>query len=278
MPPPTRVVQEVAPLARAATSPRRVRNLGTPLSDAVNAAGLPVVPAPAPAPETIGRRVAGRGTPSAVPEFRSPTFVGRQGIFARSGQVHGFEFLYRSGMHRHDAVDRWPAAEQDRATAHVLAVTFALAEARVLPDGIPAFVNFTRSFLVRDPAMPATPDRLVLEVVESVTVDRDVVAGLGRLADQGFRIAIDDFVAGEHQRALLPLADYVKIDVRDLVRDPSLAGLARSHGATLVAEHIESADDAHRCHRLGIDLLQGNHLERTKVFKQPAGVDSPERR
>lgn len=36
---------------------------------------------------------------------------------------------------------------------------------------------------------------------------------------------------------------------------------------------VESAGDAHRCHRLGIGLLQGNHLERTKALKQPTGDD-----
>lgn len=277
MPTHTPVVQDVAPPAGTATPPPRVRSYaGAPLSDAVNALGLPVVPAPAPAPEpeTSGPRTAGRDVPSSVPDYRTPTFVGRQGIFTGTGEVFAYEFLYRSGMYRRDAVDRWPASDQDLATAHVLAATFAPAGVWSLPAGVPAFVNFTRSFLVRDLPVPDAPDRLVLEVVESVEVDRDVVAGLCALADRGFRIAIDDFVAGEHQRILLPFAHYVKIDLRDIARDPSLVELARSHGATLVAEHVESADDAHRCHRLGIDLLQGNHLERTKVFKQPAVVET----
>ena len=88
-------------------------------------------------------------------------------------------------------------------------------------DGPPAdttyaFVNVTRSFLVDDRPLPAHADRLVLEVVESVAADDDVLAGLQRLRSRGYRIAIDDFVGDADQVAMMPYADFVKIDCRDM--------------------------------------------------------------
>ncbi len=238
----------------------------------MNPALLPIVPTPTRPAEAMWEATwdgASAGTQEPSPlDYRTPVFVGRQGIFRTDGAVHAYEFLYRSGAYRREAVDRWPAPDQDRATAGVLAATFATDRLRSLPADVLVFVNVTRSFLVGDLLVPAAPDRLVLEVVESVEVDDEVVAGLRRLVDQRFRIAIDDFVASEHQRALLPFADYVKLDLRDVTDDPSLVDLARSHGATLVGEHVESAEDAHRCRELGIGLLQGDHLEPAKVFKQ----------
>ena len=103
----------------------------------------------------------------------------------------------------------------------------------------PAFVNVTRSFIVDDRPLPAHAGRLVLEIVESVAADDAVLAGLDRLRSRGYKIAIDDFAAEPDQVAMLPYADYVKIDVRDVDRiGPQIVQLARRHGAVLVAERV----------------------------------------
>src|SRR5665647_3482168 len=168
-------------------------------------------------------------------------FVGRQGIFERGGAVHGYEFLYRAGRQHTLRVDQWTAQAQDRATLRVLQATFGPSGVRSVASDALVFVNFTRSFLVGDLPIPPEPDRLLLEVVESVRADDAVLAGLVRLRNRGFRSAIDDFVGLTHQVAMLPYADYVKVDRRDLLqRGPELVELVASHGATLVAERIVS--------------------------------------
>jgi len=115
-------------------------------------------------------------------------------------------------------------------------------------DGPPAsstfaFVNITRSFLVDDRPLPAHAGRLVLEVVESVEADDAVLAGLERLRSRGYRIAIDDFAAEPDQVAMMPWADYVKVDCRDVQR---LGELAADHVFALPAdmrgEHGEPGD------------------------------------
>lgn len=196
-------------------------------------------------------------------------FVGRQGIFTRSGDVHGYEFLYRAGRQHSLRVDQWPCDAQDRATLRVLQATFSATGVRSVASDALVFVNFTRSFLVGDLPIPADPDRLVIEVVESVRVDDAVIAGLLRLRSQGFRIAIDDFVGLTNQVALLPWADYVKIDRRDLYqRGPELVRVAATYGARLVAERIESPTELTRCEDLGFELFQGFHLEEPQVLNR----------
>lgn len=218
---------------------------------------------------------ASRGVSSTVPistpmighaPSGAPLFVGRQGIFTAGGAVHGYEFLYRSGGHRQDEVDHWPASAQDGATLRVLEATFGPGGVRTVAADALVFINFTRSFLVNDLPVPAAPERLVLEVVESVTVDATVLAGLRALIGLGFRIAVDDFVATPDQYALLPYATYVKLDMRDVARREDLVDIARSCGAMLVAEHIETPADLDHCHRLGIGLFQGNFLEQARLF------------
>lgn len=199
----------------------------------------------------------------------SHLFVGRQGIFTPDGAIHGYEFLYRAGRQHTLRVDRWSAAAQDRATLRVLQATFSATGLRSVASDALIFVNFTRSFLVGELPIPADPGRLVIEIVESVRADAAVIAGVARLREAGYRIAIDDYVGLTSQEALLPYACYVKIDRRDLcMRGPSLVTAARAHDATLVAERIETDLELDRCKALGFDLFQGFLLETTKVLNR----------
>jgi c-di-GMP-related signal transduction protein len=63
------------------------------------------------------------------------------------------------------------------------------------------FINLTRDFLVGDLALPLGPERVVLEVLETVEVDEDVVNGVGALSAQDYPIALDDFVRGSGHEA-----------------------------------------------------------------------------
>ncbi|MCL2849766.1 MAG: EAL domain-containing protein, partial [Micrococcales bacterium] len=129
-------------------------------------------------------------------------------------------------------------------------------------DGPLIFVNVTRSFLVHDRPLPAHLDRLVLEIVESVPGDAGVVLGLERVRAHGYRVAIDDFTASEAQLPMLPHADFVKVDCRDLVKPDGLrlVEIGREHGATLIAERVETPELVEMCVRTGFDMLQGDAL------------------
>jgi c-di-GMP phosphodiesterase len=209
-------------------------------------------------------------------EVGSQLFVGRQGIFDCTGGVHAYEFLYRAGRDHTLRVDRWSAAAQDRATLRVLQATFSQIGVQPVASSALVFINFTRSFLVGDLPVPSDPGRLVVEIVESVRVDADVVAGVAALKDAGFRIAIDDFVGLRSQEALLPLADYVKIDRRDLYeRGARLVDAARREGVHLIAERVETVEEFDWCQELGFDLFQGNYLEPTQVLNRTSTLGAP---
>jgi EAL and modified HD-GYP domain-containing signal transduction protein len=198
-------------------------------------------------------------TASAVsPAVPSRLPIARQPIWTADGRLFGNEFLYRSRDGLPAQVDRWRSDRQDVATASVLDVLFG--------DGPPlatsfAFVNVTRSFLVDDRRLPAHAGRLVLEVVESVVADAEVLAGLQGLRSRGYRIAIDDFSATPDQVAMMPYADFVKIDCRDVHRQgAALVELARRDGAMLVAERVADAALVDECRAWGFDLFQGDEL------------------
>jgi len=112
---------------------------------------------------------------------------------------------------------------------------------------------------------------LVLEVTESVLLDRD---GLTRdllfgLKDLGLRLAIDDFGTGYSSLSYLRRfpVDILKIDrafVRDLGKDSdadalvrAIAGMAHSLKLTVVAEGVETAEQAALLKMLDCEYGQG---------------------
>jgi len=115
------------------------------------------------------------------------------------------------------------------------------------------------------------PSALELEITESSVMDRSErsLGVLQQLRSLGVRIVLDDFGTGYSSLAYLrqlPL-DTIKVDrsfVTDLdVRDPNVGiiravvSLAHGLGITVVAEGIETEEQARRLRELGCDMGQG---------------------
>lgn len=219
----------------------------------------------------------GRSWAPKVEERRTQALIGRQSIFTMAGNRFGYELLYRSS--RPGApVDTWSAHDQDDATRHVVTSALGWGLGRLCGKR-PAFVNATRSLLLGEMVLPPLPRQLGIEVVESVRVDDAVLDGIRRLRADGHLIAIDDFVDDPGQVRVLPHADVVKVDMRDLVRrGPDLLQRAASHGALTVIERVETTEALHRCEDLGFDLVQGNLLEAALVLDVSGERSSASRR
>ena len=197
--------------------------------------------------------------------------LGRQGIFSDTRQLVGFELLFRAPGREGLRVDLWNARQQDRATEHVLAAAFF--GGVDVSEGLPLFVNFTRSYLVNRESYLRPPDEIVLEVVESAHADASLFDRLADLKAAGYRIAIDDFLGTDSQRRLLELADFVKIDYRDLAsRGPRHFAAARVAEATLIAERIETESTFAECLDLGFEQFQGHLFERAVVLERSESV------
>ncbi|KQW46050.1 hypothetical protein ASC77_19330 [Nocardioides sp. Root1257] len=115
------------------------------------------------------------------------------------------------------------------------------------------------------------PTEVLLEVTESaIMADAPTAVGvLTRLRERGFAIAVDDFGTGHSSLAYLhhlPVT-VLKIDrsfVTDVVSDPSalaiaasIVELARAVGLSVVAEGVETQEQADLLRGLGCDAAQG---------------------
>jgi EAL domain-containing protein (putative c-di-GMP-specific phosphodiesterase class I) len=136
--------------------------------------------------------------------------------------------------------------------------------------------------LIANSIAASPPASLDIEITESVIM-KDVEANVGKLRainDLGVKIAIDDFGTGYSSLgylARLPV-QVLKIDVSFITRMAhddgimtlvtTMISLAHSLGLTVVAEGVESGEQAASLQRLGCDELQGFLIDRPLNFDQ----------
>jgi EAL and modified HD-GYP domain-containing signal transduction protein len=214
--------------------------------------------------------VTGGEAPVVAPGELPQVHVGRQPIYDADLRLHAYELLFRSAQNATRAqVDATDAAGDQATTSTILAAFSGFGAADLL-GGRPGFVNLTRAFLVGDLPVPFEPDQAVLEVLETVTLDPEVLDGVRRLKRAGYRIALDDFVWTKGADDVVDLASIVKLDV--LTPWPQVIALAdrcRSRGGNdlvLLAERVEDEQMLQRCLDHGFTLFQGYHLGRPQTL------------
>jgi EAL and modified HD-GYP domain-containing signal transduction protein len=188
--------------------------------------------------------------------------VARQPVVDCAGSVVGFELLYRPN----DATAAAPDAEQMTAQVLVGALSIGLDE---LVGGKLVFCNAERGVLTGETPVSLPPAQTVIEVLETVQVDDEVVAGARALVDRGFALALDDFVWLEGVEPLLELAAIVKIDVLAGTREEvaALVERCRAYDVRLLAEKVETDADVAWARELGFDLFQGYAIERPALVR-----------
>ena len=201
---------------------------------------------------------------------RTPlTLVARQPIVDAIGRVHGHELLFRGEA---DAL----SGGGERATAAVLVSTFLDAKLDDIVGGKRAWVNVSRDFLLRVDPLPLPPERVVLELLENQEVDEALLERLAQLRREGYQIALDDFVWRPELEPLLEHVTHVKLDVREL----GLEGFAEQvrllsgRDLVLLAEKVETAEEAAAAVEAGATLLQGFHFARPESMPARAWSSS----
>ncbi|MDQ6971540.1 MAG: EAL domain-containing protein [Mariprofundaceae bacterium] len=213
------------------------------------------------------------------------TMLARQPIFDCKDRVHAYELLYRGPR---------SGVNGSTMTASVLNKALNNLGLHSVADDKLIFVNFSRALLLSDLPGLLPPDKTVLEVLEDVPADAEVIDALRHWKELGYTIALDDMISinGAH-RALVPLADIIKVDILDVQDDLAelVAGLRR-HPVSILAEKVETQEQYRQCKSLGFDFFQGyffckpslmlnqHHLDTHKtqlmhILSQTFDADSP---
>jgi EAL and modified HD-GYP domain-containing signal transduction protein len=182
-------------------------------------------------------------------------FLGRQPIVGRDRELVAYELLFRSSMTNAATV-----LDDVTASATVIQHTFSDLGMPLALGDKQGFINLPTPLLMSDLIEVLPPERVVLEILESVTLTPEVLTRCQQLQEAGYRLALDDVVGlAPDTRAVLPLVKLVKVDMMALCREQiiDLVRDLRPYGLTLLAEKVETLEQYEFCRELGFDLFQG---------------------
>lgn len=201
---------------------------------------------------------------TAPPSVAVTLFVGRQPIFDRGLETVAYELLFRGDATAATA----DVVDGGTATARVLVNAVTEIGLNNLVGSKRAFVNITEHFIVHPHLLAALPpDRVVLEVLETVPPTPEVIAGLTNLSEQGYTLAMDDFVYAPMFEPVLPLVQLVKYDYGQIQGLKLRRRISEDHraGRQVVVERIENHLDHRDAELAGADFFQGYFFAKPKT-------------
>jgi EAL and modified HD-GYP domain-containing signal transduction protein len=188
-------------------------------------------------------------------------YVARQPIFDREEKVFGYELLFRDSMENCFVGD---ADEASRATLDRSLVM----GLDVLCDGRRAFVNCTRDTLIKGLVGLLPSTTTVVEILETVPADPDVMAACHSLKQQGYIIALDDYVADDRREPLAEMADIIKVDLL-LTTQEERERLMKQFGpwrCRMLAEKVETQSQFAQARDQGFVYFQGYFFRRPEMM------------
>ncbi len=206
------------------------------------------------------------GTIIGVPladERNVDVFVARQPIFDRQRQLYGYELLYRSGA----AQAQFDGTEAASATRQVISTSIFSPGLENLLGGRKAFVNFNESLLREGAHLHLPREGAVIEILESVEPTSDLIALCRAIRDDGYALALDDFVSSPQWEPLVDLAQLIKVDVRVTGKreQERLLRTYQPRGIAMLAEKVESYQEFEWTRAAGYDYFQGYFFARPTV-------------
>ena len=198
-------------------------------------------------------------------------FVGRQAIYDREQAIFAYELLFRansrdarSGLHN--------SGDGELATSQVIINTFTEIGLDNIVGTAYAFINLTKDYLLHHDFTILPPERVVLELLEHVIVDKEVIERSKELSQNGYTLALDDFVYSEAWEPLIEHVSIIKIDVMNF-SDAEITRhleILKPYKVKLLAEKVETHDEYHKLREMGFDYFQGYFLSKPNIVKGQA--------
>lgn len=191
-------------------------------------------------------------------------YIARQPIFTRNKRVYAYELLFRESMGA-----KLGQVNGNRATTSVLSSAFLTEGIEKISGNKPCFINFTQWLLGKDIAAFFPKTKIVVEILEDVEPTQGVIEACRVLSDQGYMIALDDFVYARKFEPLIEQADIIKIDFRLSTIDEIERMLYRMsrHQLKFLAEKIETYEEFDKALKLGFTYFQGYFFSQPETLR-----------
>lgn len=191
--------------------------------------------------------------------------LARQPIVDKTGALAAFELLFRHPDGRSFIPGSSDVSAFD-ATARVLVNLFAELGLQEVLGPYDGFINTDARFLLSDIPELLPPEKIVVEILETVEITPEILARIRALKDRGIRFALDDYAGQvERYRELIPLVDIVKFEIPGMTQKEIFAASKTFVGKQLLAEKVEDKAIVENCKMLGFQFFQGYYFAKPEV-------------
>ena len=191
-------------------------------------------------------------------------FIARQPIFDEKLRLFAYELLFRAGG------DKNVFQPRPEASSTVIVDSMMLFDLQILTGHAKAFINVDQSALQYRAPRLLPPDRVIIEILETVVPTPEVVQLCRDLCSCGYILALDDFIDHPKWEPLIHLAKFIKVDFRSSDSDTrrSMVQRFRGRGIHLVAEKVETQNELNEARSLGYTYFQGYFFCKPSMISQ----------
>jgi len=189
-------------------------------------------------------------------------FIGRQPIINKNKKIFGYELLFRNSM-----VSNADVMSNIKATASVIVNAFNNVGLNRLIGEKKGFINVDAEILESRIFDLIPKENMVLEILETVELTNNIVELCKKLREEGYQLALDDFIYSDPLSPVMSATNYVKIDLPMYNRQSLTEVVAqlKNYPVKLLAEKVETREDFEFCYSLGFDYFQGYFFAKPSV-------------
>ncbi|AUJ71344.1 MULTISPECIES: HDOD domain-containing protein [Pseudoalteromonas] len=183
-------------------------------------------------------------------------YIARQAILRPDQEVFAYELLYRDSDN-----NAFPVGVSDgQATGRMFFNSLMFIGVDRLAAGQLAFINLSDESLLQELPSLLAPQKIVVEIVERSKNIPSLVNTVTKLTEKGYRFALDDYDGTSKWDPLLPLMEFVKIEVEQPIikTNMTVKKLKRQYpDIKVIVERIESKEEFEIIKSSGADFFQG---------------------
>ena len=184
-------------------------------------------------------------------------YIVRQPIKDLQGKILGYEIRYAGEDKAYDGGERG----NDFAAADMIYSFLTQNAGKALKDGV-NFMTFTTNLLMKQAPRLFSPGDLVIQVDDSVIIHPLALRFVERYAQNGYKVAVNEFQFSPRYISLLDKFDYIKINFKTTSDSAirSTVEMAHGMGKKCVATCVDDEELYQKTFVMGVDAMEGRYV------------------